>query len=251
MYEVRGKVAHITLDRPQELNVLTRPMLEALGAALEQAGREPGLRVIILAGSGRAFCAGHDLKDLAGTPQAQVDDLFGYCTQVMEKVRLHPLPVIARVHGVAAAAGCQLVASCDLAVAAASARFGTSGIKAGLFCSTPMVPLSRVVPAKKALEMLLTGDLISAEQAERAGLVNKVVPDGELEQAADDLAGRIAANSPYAVRLGKQAFYRQLPKSPADAYDIGRQAMVENIVNEEGQEGISAFLEKRPPRYRD
>jgi len=248
-YDASEGMGRITLNRPGALNVLSRAMLTALRDALEQARTDPTVRVIILGAEGKAFSGGHDLRELAGRSTDEVNSLFGFCTEVMESIRLHPKPVIARVQGVAAAAGCQLVATCDLAVAAQSAHFGTTGIKAGLFCSTPMVPLARVVPTKKALEMLLTGDLIGAEEALQAGLVNRVVPDAELESATGDLARRIAANSPYAIRLGKQAFYRQLPLDHAGAYGVGTPAMVENVLAQDGQEGIRAFLDKRTPKY--
>jgi enoyl-CoA hydratase/carnithine racemase len=249
--DVAGGIGTITLNRPGELNVLSRAMLSALAAQLEAWREERAVRVIVLAGQGKAFSAGHDLRELAGTPRAEVESLFALCTDVMEAVRLHPRPVIAQVQGVAAAAGCQLVASCDLAVASAQARFGTTGIKSGLFCSTPMVPLSRVVPHKKALELLLTGDLIDAAEAERIGLVNHVVPPEALGEATRELAGRIAARSPYAVRLGKAAYYRQHGLDVAEAYRIGKDAIVTNTLDPDGQEGIEAFLAKREPHYRD
>ncbi|HKI98733.1 MAG TPA: enoyl-CoA hydratase [bacterium] len=248
---IEGGIGTITFNRPAQLNVLTRAMLTALGAQLAAWREERAVRVIVLAGQGKAFSAGHDLRELAEVPRTDVESLFALCTEVMETVRLHPKPVIAQVQGVAAAAGCQLVASCDLAVASEQARFGTTGIKAGLFCSTPMVPLSRVVPHKKALELLLTGDLIDAQEAERAGLVNHVVPHETLAEAARDLAGRIAARSPYAVRLGKAAYYRQQGQEMAEAYRIGTQAIVDNTLAPDGQEGIAAFLTKRDPRYQD
>ena len=248
--EIDGGIGTLVFNRPGELNVLTMDMLQALGEQLAAWREEPAVRVIVLAGQGKAFSAGHDLKALAGAPADEVNALFDLCTEVMEAVRLHPKPVIARVQSLAVAAGCQLVASCDLAVASSEARFGTTGIKAGLFCSTPMVPLSRVVPTKKSLEMLLTGDLISSEEAERVGLLNRVVAPEDLEAATRDLAGRIAARSPYAVRLGKEAFHRQRSLDMAGAYGVGKEAMVTNILAEDGQEGIAAFLEKRPPSYK-
>lgn len=251
LQERRGHVAVLTLNRPERMNVLTGAMLATLDGALHAAGEDPDVRVIVLAATGRAFSAGHDLSELADAPQADVEALFTQCTRMMERVRLNPKPVIARVQGVAAAAGCQLVASCDLAVAAEDARFGTTGVKAGLFCSTPMVPLSRVVSSKKSLEMLLTGRLISATEAEAIGLVNRVAPAEELEAATNALAEEIAANSPYAVQLGKRAFYEQQPLDYAGAYDVGQRAIVENTVHADGQEGIHAFLSKRPARWQE
>lgn len=248
--DVTAGIGTLTLNRPEQLNVLSRALLTALGEQLTAWREERAVRVIVLAAQGKAFSAGHDLRELAEVPRPEVESLFGLCTDVMEAVRLHPKPVIAQVQGVAAAAGCQLVASCDLAVAAESARFGTTGIKAGLFCSTPMVPISRVVPHKKALELLLTGDLIDAAEAERIGLVNHVVPAGALADTTRELAGRIAARSPYAVQLGKRAFYRQHGQEVAEAYRIGKDAIVTNTLNPDGQEGIAAFLAKREPNYR-
>ena len=249
--DVSAGIGTITFNRPQQLNVLTRAMLTALAAQLETWREERAVRVIVLAGQGKAFSAGHDLKELSDTPREDVQSLFDLCTDAMEAVRLHPKPVIAQVGGIAAAAGCQLVASCDLAVASDQACFGTTGIKAGLFCSTPMVPLSRVVPHKKALEMLLTGDLIDAAEAERVGLVNRVVPHEALANATRDLAERIVGRSPYAVQLGKAAYYRQRALDVAEAYEVGKEAIVRNTLAPDGQEGIAAFLEKREPNYRD
>jgi enoyl-CoA hydratase/carnithine racemase len=249
--EIAAGIGTVTLSRPDQLNVLTRAMLTALLTQLDAWREERAVRVIVLAGEGKAFSAGHDLKELAARPRGEVESLFALCTETMEAVRLHPRPVIAQVGGIAAAAGCQLVASCDLAVASERARFGTTGIKAGLFCSTPMVPLSRVVPHKKALELLLTGDLIDAAEAERVGLVNHVVPHERLAAATRELAERIAARSPYAVALGKQAYYRQRALDVSGAYAVGQAAIVENTLAPDGQEGIAAFLEKREPRYRD
>jgi enoyl-CoA hydratase/carnithine racemase len=244
-------IAVLTLNRPKVLNLLSRAMLLALREELAALAADPAVRVLVLAAKGPAFSAGHDLKELSDTPETDVTALFDLCTEVMEGIRLHPKPVIAQVQGIAAAAGCQLVATCDLAVAADTARFGTTGVKvAGLFCGTPMVPVSRAVPAKKALEMLLTGTLISAAEAERAGLVNRVVPADQVAEATMELASQIAGNSPYAVRLGKRAFYRQQGLDFEAAYDVGKGAIVENALAEDGQEGIQAFLEKRPPRYR-
>lgn len=248
--EDRQQVAWLTLNRAEEYNLISRAMLDELKFHLEALETDSAVRVVVIASTGKAFSAGHDLKELADRPAGEVNDLFAYCTRIMESIRLHPKPVIAQVNGVAAAAGCQLVASCDLAVASDTSRFGTTGIRNGLFCSTPMVPLSRVVPTKKALEMLLTGRLINAEEALEAGLVNQVVPQPQLEEATQELAAQIAANSPYAVRLGKQAFYRQLPMNHEGGYEIGEKAMVDNILAEDGQEGIHAFLEKRPPNYK-
>lgn len=248
---VADHVGTMTLNRPEQLNVLTRALLSALDGQLAAWRNDKSVRVIVLAAKGKAYCAGHDLKDMAGSSRQPVEDLLAQCTEVMEAIRLHPKPVIAQVHANAAAAGCQLVASCDLAVASEQARFGTSGINAGLFCFTPMVPLSRVVNSKKSLEMLLTGTLISAEEALQVGLINRVVAPEALEQETTALAAKIAAHSPYAVQSGKAAFYRQRGMDVADAYAVGQAGMVSNVLAPDGQEGIAAFLGKRKPNYAD
>ena len=243
-------ITTLTLNNPARLNILTQDMLEHLLTRLEALRDGGETRVIILAANGKAFCAGHDLKVLRGGDPADVEHLFSTCTRLMELLWAYPKPVIAQVQGNAVAAGCQLVASCDIVMAAQGTHFGATGIHAGLFCSTPMVPLSRVVPEKKALEMLLTGDMLTAQAAQEIGLVNHVPPPEELERATQEMARRIAAHSPFAIRLGKEAFRRQKDQELNAAYRIGQEAMVRNILSEDGQEGISAFLEKRPPKYR-
>jgi len=247
-HQVQG-IGTITLNRPGKLNILTREMIAAIHTAIHQMAEDAAVRVIILAAEGKAFCAGHDLKEILGQPEAEIASLFNTCKDMMEGIRLASKPVIASVQGVAVAAGCQLVASCDLVMASSLANFGTTGIKAGLFCSTPMVPISRVVQPRKALEMLFTGDLVDATAAEEMGLVNHVVAPEELMARTQDLAARIAANSPYAIGLGKEAFYRQLGINHQAAYEIGVKAMVMNTQAEEGKEGMTAFLEKRTPNF--
>ena len=242
-------IVTVRLNRPQQMNLLTRGMINALKEAIASLGADKTVGVIVLAAEGKAFCAGHDLKDMHGQPQPDVEELFASCAELMEQVRLCPKPVIAQVQGVAVAAGCQLVASCDLAMAADTARFGTTGIKAGLFCSSPMVPLSRLVSPKKALEMLMTGEVISAQVAEKNGLINHAVPGEALEAETLKLAAQIARHSQWALALGKSAFYQQLELPMKEAYDVGWRTMAHNAGAPDGQEGFAAFLEKRPPRY--
>ncbi|SLN42303.1 putative enoyl-CoA hydratase echA8 [Roseivivax jejudonensis] len=250
-----GAVRSLTLNDPDRLNALSDDMLAALLAECDALETAREIRVVTLGGAGRAFCAGHDLREMQAARQAPDDgraafaDLFDRCATVMQRLRALPQPVIARVHGVAAAAGCQLVATCDLAVAAEEARFGVNGVNIGLFCSTPMVALSRNVPAKHAFEMLVTGGFADATRAREIGLVNRVVPAAELESASAELADTVAGKLGSAVRIGKSAFYRQGEMSLADAYDYTREVMVENMMNDGTNEGIAAFLEKRDPKW--
>jgi enoyl-CoA hydratase/carnithine racemase len=242
-------VATLTLNRPEARNALSLDMLSALLVEVRRTADDPSVRVVILAGAGPAFCAGHDLKEIRARhyDSAYTAALFAECTKVMLAVVELPKPVIAQVHGVATAAGCQLVATCDLAVAAADARFATPGVNIGLFCSTPMVALSRNVGRKAAMKMLLTGDLIDADAALRLGLLSDVVPPSELAVETAALAAKIAAKSPLTLSIGKQAFYRQVELSLADAYDYAANVMVANLSKRDAQEGIAAFVEKRRP----
>jgi enoyl-CoA hydratase/carnithine racemase len=244
-------VTTLTLNRPQARNSLSQGMLKALLAAFADLATDAETHVIILAGSGPAFCAGHDLKELQGAnyARAYTERLFADCAQLMQAIVRLPKPVIAQVHGIATAAGCQLVASCDLAVAAEDARFATPGVNIGLFCSTPMVALSRNVAPKHALQMLLTGDLIDAPTAQAFGLVNDLVPAAELAARTRALAQKIASKSPLTLAIGKEAFSRQAEMPLADAYDYTRQVMVDNLDARDAQEGIAAFIEKRPPTW--
>lgn len=244
-----GGVATLTLNRPLARNALSIGMLLALSAELQRAAADASVRVVVLAGAGPAFCAGHDLKEIRAEnfAGAYTESLFAECTQVMLAIVALPKPVIARVHGVATAAGCQLVASCDLAVAADDARFATPGVNIGLFCSTPMVALSRNVGRKAAMRMLLTGDLIDAEAAIRYGLINEAAPAAELADRTAALAAKIAAKSPLTLAIGKQAFYRQAELPLADAYAYAAAVMVANLAKRDAQEGIDAFIEKRSP----
>jgi len=246
-----GGVATLTLNRPEQFNALSEELLEELLAAIESLGQDTDTRVVVLAARGRAFCAGHDLRQMrAHEDEAYFQALFARCGKMMQGLLGLPQPVIARVQGVATAAGCQLVASCDLAVAGRSARFATSGINLGLFCSTPAVAVSRRMPTKQAFELLFTGEFLDAETAAAAGLVNRVVDDGELDAAVDALAARIAGQSPVAVRAGKQMFYRQLSQPLADAYRYAGDVMAENMMADDAREGIDAFFDKRDPVWR-
>jgi enoyl-CoA hydratase/carnithine racemase len=250
-------IVFLTLDRPEARNALSEAMIAALGEALAAIAADPRVRGVVLAANGPAFCAGHDLKELTAR-RRDADRGRAYFKQVMEassavmQMIVHlPQPVIAAVEGVASAAGCQLVASCDLAVASSAARFATPGVDIGLFCSTPMVALSRNVSRKHAMKMLLTGDMVSAEEAATIGLVNSVVAPGTARAEALALARRIAASSTAVVKLGKEAFYRQLEMSLADAYAYTAGVMVENMLARDAEEGIGAFIEKREPRWED
>jgi enoyl-CoA hydratase/carnithine racemase len=255
--EDRGGIAILTLNRPQARNSLSEALLEALGEALSAIAHDRAVRVVVLGANGPAFSAGHDLKELnahrseADRGRAYFKHIMGLCSRVMQQIVTLPQPAIASVQATATAAGCQLVASCDLAVASQAAKFATPGVNIGLFCSTPMVALSRNVSRKHAMQMLLTGDLVSADQAARIGLVNEVVPAGQERAAAIKLAEKIAAKSTAIVKIGKQAFYRQAEMSLADAYDYASQVMIENMMARDAEEGISAFIEKRDPKWQD
>ncbi|MCK7574918.1 MAG: enoyl-CoA hydratase [Chromatiales bacterium] len=242
-------VATLTLNRPQARNALSRDMLRALRAVFADLAADNGVRAVILAGAGPAFCAGHDLKEMraAGYGADYAESLFADCAALMLDIVRLPKPVIAQVHGIATAAGCQLVATCDLAVAAEDARFATPGVNIGLFCSTPMVALSRNLGTKQAMQLLLTGEAIDAPTALRFGLINEVVAPAELAARTAALARQVASKSPLTLAIGKEAFYRQLPLSIADAYDYTREVMVRNLAALDAQEGIDAFLEKRQP----
>jgi enoyl-CoA hydratase/carnithine racemase len=241
-------VAWITLNRPAARNALSVALMGELEAALEALAEDCDARVVVIAGAGPAFCAGHDLRELRANPERQYyEAVFAQCSRVMTRIVRLPKPVIARVHGVATAAGCQLVASCDLAVAADDARFATPGVNIGLFCSTPMVALTRAVGRKPAMEMLLTGGLIGAEQARLWGLVNRVVPASRLDEAVTALAREIAAKSPLTLAIGKEAFYRQAELGLDAAYAYASDVMTANMLARDAAEGVDAFLEKRVP----
>jgi enoyl-CoA hydratase/carnithine racemase len=235
----------IVLNRPEKRNALSLELMTELTAALGQARG----RVVVIAGAGSCFSAGHDLSEMVGRDIAEYRRLFDVCVELMETITSIPQPVIAKVHGVATAAGCQLVAACDLAVAEEDARFATPGVKIGLFCSTPMVPLSRAIGRKRALEMLLTGSVVDAATAADWGLVNRVVPADELDGAVAELASQIADASPLILQIGKEAFYQQVDLDRRQAYDLTKTVMSLNATAADAQEGISAFLEKRPPEW--
>ncbi len=247
--EREGTTALVTMNRPERRNALSLEMLVELTACFRSIGEDAEARVVILRGNGPAFCAGHDLSEMVGRNEAFYRGLFESCTTLMETLQSIAQPVIAQVHGLATAAGCQLVASCDLAVASMDARFATPGVRIGLFCSTPMVALSRAVGSRKAMEMLLTGEAICADEALAAGLVTRVVPAGELGPAAQALAAKITAASPLVVSIGKRAFYQQLQMPQPLAYDYAQDVMSMNALTRDAQEGIGAFLEKRPPKW--
>jgi len=244
-------IATLTLNRPQQFNALSEELLAAAIAALESIERDESVRVVVIAGSGPAFCAGHDLKQMRANPsQDYYRKLFAQCSRMMLTIARLPQPVIARVHGIATAAGCQLVAQCDLAVAAESARFAVSGINVGLFCSTPSVPLGRNVLRKQAMEMLLTGDFIDAKTAREYGLVNRVAPLERLDAEVSQLAQRIVDKSAVAVATGKRMFYKHLEMGLEGAYQYAAQTMACNMMAEDVGEGIDAFMEKRKPEWK-
>ena len=246
----RGPVTRLALNRPERRNALSLALMREMLEALDTVAADPDARVLVIGGNGPAFSAGHDIAEMQGASDpAFFEDLFSTCVRLMTRLHEIPQPVIARVHGVATAAGCQLVAACDLAIAAADARFATPGVNIGLFCSTPMVPVARSVGRKRALEMLFTGEMIDATTALDWGLVNHVVEPGELDAAVDDLATRIASASGYVLALGKRAFYSQDQLTEGAAYDIACPVMVDNAQAADAHEGMTAFLEKRAPTW--
>jgi enoyl-CoA hydratase/carnithine racemase len=249
--EIDGRgVVRLTLNRPRQFNALSEEMLAALQRELDAIAANPQARVVVLAGAGKAFCAGHDLKQMQAHPdQAYYEDLFARCTQMMLTIQHLPQPVIARVHGIATAAGCQLVAMCDLAVASTEARFAVSGITVGLFCSTPSVALSRNIGRKAAFEMLVTGEFIDAATAQRLGLVNRVAAPADLDAEVQRLVDAILAKPAESIAIGKSLFYRQLELPMEEAYRLAGQTMACNMMEPCAQEGVSAFVEKRPPAW--
>lgn len=244
-------VLRLTLQRPDAFNALSEALIDAVTEALTRIAADPAVRVVVLAGAGRAFCAGHDLREMRAQPSHDYyRRLFDRCTRMMLAIQRMPQPVIARVHGIATAAGCQLVAMCDLAVAADDARFAVSGVNLGLFCSTPGVALSRNLHRKHAMEMLLTGEMIGAPEAQARGLVNRVVPAAELDAEVAKLAASIGAKPAAAIAAGKGLFYRQLEMGVEAAYQLAGQTMACNMMAESALEGVQAFIEKRPPAWR-
>jgi enoyl-CoA hydratase/carnithine racemase len=244
-------IARLTLNRPRQYNALSAELMGALQAALDDIAADNSVRVVIVEGAGRGFCAGHDLKELRGRSGDKVffQAIFKQCSRLMTSITTLPQPVIAKVHGIATAAGCQLVATCDLAVADAAAQFGTPGVNIGLFCSTPMVALSRAVPRKQAMEMLLTGDTVDAAEALRLGLINHAVPAEALEEETLALARKVAGKSPHVLKIGKEAFYRQIEYGLVEAYAYASQVMTTNMLARDAEEGIDAFIEKRKPEW--
>ena len=253
--ERSGAILRLSLNRPGARNALSTALMAALQERLDALAVEDALRAIVLAAEGPAFCSGHDLKEMtahrreADRGRDAFAKIFAQCSRLMQTIVRHPKPVIAQVQGIATAAGCQLVASCDLAVVSAEARFATPGVNIGLFCSTPMVALSRNLSRKQAMEMLLTGEMIDAQEALRIGLVNRVVPSDMLETETMKLARLIADKPRHTVKIGKEAFYRQLEMPLAEAYDYASEVMTANMLAADAEEGIGAFIEKRPPKW--
>lgn len=244
-------IATLTLNRGDKFNPLSEEMMTALQAELDTLKKDDTCRVVVLAGAGKAFCAGHDLKQMRAQPSEEYyKALFNQCSKLMLTIQQMPQPVIARVHGIATAAGCQLVSMCDLAVAVTEAKFAVSGVNYGLFCSTPSVGLSRNVSRKQALEMLLTGEFIDAETARQRGLINRVVPADQLDAEIGKLTASILAKPAVAIAMGKQLFYKQLEMGIAAAYQLAGQTMTCNMMDEAAQEGVQAFIEKRPPAWK-
>jgi enoyl-CoA hydratase/carnithine racemase len=246
-WQVEGATAIVTLNRPERRNALSLGLMLELEACLEEIGGNREIRAVILGAAGAVFSAGHDLSEMTGRGIDEYRRIFDVCTALMTKIQSIPQPVIAAVQGIATAAGCQLVATCDLAIAAETAAFGTPGVKIGLFCTTPMVALTRAIGRKRALEMLLTGQMVDARSAADWGLVNRVVPAAELETESRKLAAKVAEASSLVVALGKQAFYRQIDLEQSQAYAYAKETMSRNALAADAQEGISAFLAKRPP----
>ena len=250
LYKQDGPVAYVTMNRPKKRNALSLDHMQELISCFKAVGEAKEAQVVILRGEGPAFCAGHDLSEMIGRDPEFYRHLFDVCCELMETVQSIPQPVIAEVHATATAAGCQLAATCDLVVAAEEARFATPGVRIGLFCSTPMVALSRAVGQKKSMEMLLTGDFISAKEAVTLGLANRVVPADELEAQTRSLADKISEASPLVVGVGKQAFYRQLEMPTGQAYAYTKEVMSFNATFADAQEGMCSFLEKRRPEWK-
>ncbi len=253
--ESENGIERLTLNAPERLNALSDDMISALHDTLDDIAESRSARVVTIEGAGKVFCAGHDLKEMQAGRQSEdagrayFKDLFERCGSLMLRIQSIPQPVIAKVHGIATAAGCQLVATCDMAVASDTARFGVNGVNIGLFCSTPMVALSRAVPRKQAFEMLTTGKFVDATRARELGLVNHVVPEADLHDATVELASTVAEKLSVAVKIGKRAFYAQLQMPTDQAYDFTGEVMVENMLHRDTDEGISAFLEKRSPDW--
>jgi len=253
LLEKKNGVGWVTLNRPESRNALSMTLMTRLRGLMAEVDGDPEIRVAVIRGNGPAFCAGHDLREMAGENRDIHDfrEIFGTCSELMQFIHRMAPPVIAQVHGIATAAGCQLAAACDLAIAESGARFATPGVKIGLFCSTPMVPLSRVIGRRRALEMLLSGRFISAREALDFGLVNRVVPPEKLQEAAETWAAELAEFSRFTMAYGKRAFYTQVDAAERDAYAYAQEAIAVNCLDEDAREGMAAFLEKRRPEWKD
>ncbi len=249
-YHLENAIGYVTLNRPEKRNALSLELLKELRALLGALGRDPEVQVVVIRGEGKIFSGGHDISEMVDGTAVRYEEIFEVCGGVMQMIQKLPQPVIAQVHGIATAAGCQLVAACDLAVASEDTLFGTPGVKVGLFCSTPAIPLVRAIGRKRALEMLFTGRMISAREAAECGLINKSVPAEQLADETKALAEKISEASPLTLRIGKEAFYTQINLADADAYAFGKQVMVKSLCTEDAQEGLSAFLEKRKPAWK-
>ncbi len=248
-YTVEDRIAYVTMNRPDKRNALSQKLMTELLRCMDMIARNHEVSVVILRGTGSAFSSGHDLSEMVDRKSQFYQSLFDTCTRLMERLQAIPQPVIAEVHGIATAAGCQLAASCDLCVASEDARFATPGVKIGLFCTNPMVALTRAIPPKKAMEMLLTGEYMDAREAEHHGLVNRVVPSDKLEEETLSLAKKICEASPGIIAIGKETFYRQLQMPQSQAYAYAKEVMALNATLPDAREGISAFLEKRAPQW--
>ncbi len=252
IFEKKESVGWLTLNRPKQRNALSLDLMEDMQKKLDMIAEDPEVRVLVIKAEGPAFCAGHNIKEMAGDYDIHhFRKIFSVCSRMMQTLHQMPQPVIARVHGIATAAGCQLVASCDLAIAESGATFATPGVKIGLFCSTPMIPLSRVIGRRRALEMLLTGRFVSAQEALEFGLVNKVTEPDKLAEETQAWANQLAQSSLFTLAFGKRAFYKQTDLSEGAAYDYAQEIMVLNALAEDAQEGMKAFIEKRKPEWKD
>jgi enoyl-CoA hydratase/carnithine racemase len=253
LFEKKDQVGWLTLNRPEQRNALSLELMDEMHKQLDLITKDRDIHVVVIRGNGPAFCAGHDISELVGKNYDinHFRKVFSVCSKLMQTLHEIPQPVIAQVHGIATAAGLQLVASCDLAIASSDAKFSTPGVKIGLFCSTPMVPLSRVIGRRRVLDMLFTGRLVSADEAFQFGLVNRIVQKDKLIQETENLAKEIAQYSLLTLELGKKAFYKQIEQSESLAYDYAKEVIAQNLTTEDAQEGMTAFLEKRKPKWKD
>ena len=253
LFEKKGHVGWLTLNRPKQRNALSLELMNEMQKQLNIVAKDRDIRVVVIKGNGPAFCTGHEINEMVGENYdiRHFRKIFSKCSNIMQTLHKLPQPVIAQVHGIATAAGCQLVASCDLAIADINTKFCTPGVKIGLFCSTPMVPLSKIIGRRRALDMLFTGRFVSAQEAERFGLINKVVNPDKLTEATENWAMEIAKFSRFTLGFGKKVFYEQIDKDEASAYDYAKEAIAQNCLDEDAQEGMKAFLERRKPKWKD